>query len=87
MKKYVKITFLWDDENDERLFTIIVPPNLTVDEVIDIIEDEHNYLCFEDDTDRYGNDGRNPETLLQHICEKYNWEYTPFICDIEIKLS
>lgn len=46
------------------------------------LKTEHDHLCLVDETDIYGEEGRTPETLLEHVCKKYNWKWKPFQFDI-----
>ena len=87
-EKYVlKINFVWDDGVDEsEKIELWVPANTTVYEIISIIKKEHNFLCCDDEEDLYGCVGRNYETLLDYVCEKYNWKWNKIKVDMEIEL-
>ena len=83
----IRINFLWDDEDDIWKFKLSVPESATIEEVTETIIREHNFLSGDDDTDVYGNLGRNPTTLLDYVCRKYNWEWFDMVYDIDIKLD
>ena len=82
----LRINFFWDDGDDMQEFALTIPSNVCEIEVVDILEKEHDYLCTEDEEDIYGVQGRNPETLLDYVCEKYGWSYKTFEFDIDINL-
>lgn len=85
MKKLnLRINFFWDDGDDICEFVLTVPDNVTELEVSEILSKEHHHLCFEDDEDLYGIQGREPETLLDYTCEKYGWSWTDFKFDIDV---
>lgn len=76
MKNYImELTFQWDEENDTKQVVIETPDDVSVDVVTDALNKGHEYLCFEDEEDRYGNDGREPETLVGYVCRKYGWKW------------
>lgn len=83
----IRINFFWDDEDDICNFKLTVPNNVNEIEIVDLIEREHEYLCREDTEDIYGIQGRNPETLINYVCEKYNWEWNKFDFDIDLTFN
>ena len=90
MKKYkVRINFVWDYEyqNDTGEFIIVVPNDVTVEEIEKILSDSHNYLCDEDEDGWYDEAGREPETLLNYVCEKYGWKCEELEFDIDMEFD
>ena len=88
MKKYtVRLNFFWDDEDDMMEFTIIVPDNVNPMEIEDALDKEHHFLCFDDEEDRYGIEGSNPETLIGYVCEKYGWTWAEHKFDIDMNFN
>lgn len=88
MKKItVKLNFLWDTEIDSKEVYITVPNDVTKETVMEKLSEMHNYLCFEDDTDIYGSEGRNAQTLLEHTCSKHNWNWEEVIFDLNLNFN
>ena len=74
-KYTMRMSFLWDDGEDIDIFNLVVPDHVSKMEIENILNKEHHFLCLEDEEDRYGIEGRCPETLLEYVCEKYDWKY------------
>lgn len=88
MKKItVKLNFLWDTEIDSKEVSITVPNNITTETVVEKLKEKHEYLCFEDETDIYGKDGRNAQTLLEQTCKENNWTWEEILFDIELNFN
>lgn len=88
MKTYtLKLNFLWDEEIDTEVFKLTVPDNITEKDIYITLQTEHNYLDKKDEEDLYGYLGRNPETLLDYICEKFDWDWEPFEFDMDIEFD
>lgn len=88
MERYnIRINMLFDDEDEIGEFTLYTPKNITVDQVYDSIIETHDYLCFDDEEELYGYQGRNPATLIDYVCEKNGWEYDTMHFDIDINLD
>ena len=84
----LRMNFFWDDGDDIKCFKLTVPDDTTDDEVIDILKKEHEYLCTDDDEDIYFNKGRNPETLLDYVCDKYyGWSCSDLQYDIDLNFN
>lgn len=83
----VKLNFLWDTEIDSKEVSITVPNNITTETVINKLKEMHNYLCFEDNTDIYGTEGRNAQTLLEHTCGENDWTWEEILFDIELDFN
>jgi hypothetical protein len=83
----IRINFVWDDGDDTRQFKLFVPSNVTEPEITDILSKEHEYLCKDDEEDFYGTQGRCPETLLNYVCEKYNWQWQWQELELDIDLN
>lgn len=83
----LKLNFFWDDNIDTDEFTVTVPDNVSKDDVIDVLQKGHEYLCTEDETDTYGVCGRCPATLLNYVCEKNNWQWNNFEFDINLNFN
>lgn len=87
----VKLGFLWDEDEisgcDRGEFVIKVPENVSQEEVAKEISECHRYLDFEDDTDMYGKNGRDPYTLLDYVCEKNGWEKESMEYDIDFEFD
>ena len=83
----IKLNFLFDDGNDEKIVQICVPINISAEKVCEVLMQEHDYLCFEDESDRYGICGREPGTLLDFVCEKYKWEWKSMDYDIDLEFE
>ena len=87
----VKLGFLWDEDEisgcDRGEFVIKVPENVSQEEVAKEISECHHYLDFEDDTDMYGKNGRDPYTLLDYVCEKNGWEKESMEYDIDFEFD
>ena len=72
----VKLSYSWDDGDDTREYHLSVPETLTDDEIMEILGKEHDALSMDDElSDIYGYEGRNPDTLMKYVCEKYHWEF------------
>lgn len=86
----VSLKFLYDDQNDESLYKLLVPPDITKKDIERIIRNTHEKLDGMLDTkpevDYYANEGRDADTLLWYINKKYGWEYKPVTPDISIEL-
>lgn len=76
---------IWDDCAWD--FKVTVPSNVSETEVVDILRKEHKYLCTEDKEDIYEIQGKDPSTLLDYVCEKYDWSWRKFEYDIDITLD
>jgi hypothetical protein len=88
MKTYtIRLNFFWDDGNDMREFKITVPGNITEGKITEILLKEHKYLSVDDKEDFYGIQGRDPETLVDYVCEKYNWQWQEFEYDIDLNFD
>lgn len=88
MRKYnVRLNFFWDDEDDVLEVIINTPNNVSVDDVNEALLNSHTYLDEEDESDIYGKSGRNPETLLDYVCEKYGWNWQKIEVDFDIDLN
>ena len=83
----VRINFFWDDGDDMRSFKLTVPENISDDEIMDVLKKEHEYLCTEDEDDIYGVKGRNPDVLLEYICNKHGWAWFDFQYDIDVNFN
>lgn len=80
----VKLNFLWDDYNEILRCELHVPVTTNLQDIMYILEKEHEYLTTKDPTDRYGTCGRNPATLLDYVSEKYGWLWTKLCFDIDM---
>lgn len=81
----IKLNFLWDDGVPEVGQCLLnIPESISALEVAETLQKEHKFLCEEDDEDRYGFCGRTPDTLLDYVCEKNNWDYSRFSFDIDL---
>lgn len=88
MKKFnLRINFFWDDGDDMKEFALTVPDNVNTEEIKEALIKEHKYLDLEDETDLYGTSGRDPETLLDYVCEKYEWNWEEFSFDIDLNFN
>lgn len=87
VKQVIRITFLWDDGNDSNIYMIEAPDCDSISEIKKRIEEAHDYLCFEDEYDRYETYGRNSETLLNYLSNKCSWEWNLFIPALDIELD
>lgn len=84
---HIRINFFEEglDQNNQEA-DLFVPDNIDEKEVFDILQKTHHYLDFEDSEDIYGYQGRNPETLLDYVCEKQNWSWQKFNFDLDFEL-
>lgn len=83
MKKHIaKLTFVWDDGDESGLYEIATPEHVTSSEVNEALKAAHKFLCEEDEEDRYGYDGRCPETLLSYLRKKTGWSWNELVFDI-----
>lgn len=88
MTKYkLRINQLWNGEDDMWEFRIVVPNNVTVEEVQETLLKTHKFLDEEDTEGIYEHDGRSPVTLLDYIYEKYGWQWEDFGFDIEFSMD
>ena len=88
MKKYnLRINFFWDDGDDMQEFSIFVSNKTTIEEIKQALFDYHRYLDTEDETETYGRNGRNPETLLRYVCEENGWQWEWFQFDIDLNFD
>lgn len=83
----VRLNFFWDNEDDMQEFQLSVPDKVTIDNVEKVLLKEHNYLDTEDTSNTYGANGRNPETLINFICQKYGWAYKEMEYDIDLNFD
>lgn len=83
----VRLNFTWDDCDDLFECKMVVPEHITEDMVNEILINEHNFLCFEDEEDIYETEGRIPATLLNYVCNKYEWEWSDIEYDIDLNLD
>ena len=86
-KRTISITFNWDDGPEQDTVAIFAPSDITNEQIYEKIIDAHNYLSFDDETDIYGTDGRNYETLLTYVCKENHWMWEEFECDMEMELD
>ena len=77
MKYHIKLTFLWDSEEDMKDAMLTVPKGTGIEKIYLTLQQKHAEL---DDSDVYGEEGRNPETLLNEVCREngWTWEETGF---------
>jgi hypothetical protein len=88
MNTYItRLNFFWDDDDDIKEVKIYVPENISDLEVAEILLKEHKFLCKDDDEDFYGTQGKNPETLLDYVCEKYDWRWKEVSFDIDLNFD
>lgn len=80
----LRLSFVWDDGIDKKEYRLYVPKSTDIDELKDQLNKEHHFLCREDDCDIYGVQGRNPDTLMLHICDKHGWVFESLEYDIEL---
>lgn len=73
-----------DDVDEMESYTIIVPDQVTLSDVEDKLYENHKFLCENDEEDRYGIEGRNPNTLLRYTCEKEGWTYNELSYDLDL---
>lgn len=89
MKDYkmynVRINFFWDEGDDMQEFKVFVPGNTSVCELQDKIINAHNYLSHNNEL--YGTSGRNPETLLEFVCEQNGWKCEVMAFDIDLNFD
>lgn len=83
----VKLNFLWDTEIVTTEVSITVPNTETPETVMKAINEAHSYLCFEDDTDIYGVNGRTAQSLLDYVCEEHNWTWEEINFEIEMNFN
>ena len=83
----MRINFFWDDGDDIQEFALTVPDNVNVEEIEEVLFKTHNYLDREDETDLYGTTGRNPETLLDYVCENHEWSWEEFSFDVDLNFN
>ena len=82
----VKISFLWDDGSDEKIFLITVPNTTSLQTVEEEVRKMHEYLCSSEG-DIYGATGRNPDTLMEQLQEYTCWQIEEEMpADLEIEL-
>ena len=84
--RFIRLNFFWDDGDDLQQFVVSIPESISNDEIADIIKKEHDYLDAIDKTELYGGNGRNPETLMNYLCEKYAWDRKDIVFDIDMNL-
>lgn len=88
MTKYnLRINQLWNGEDNVWEFRIVVPNNVTVEEVREVLSKTHELLDKEGSEGIYGNDNRSPVALLDYICEKYGWGWEDFNFDMEFSID
>lgn len=80
------INFPWHGEDDMWKFKLMVPSSVTETNVADILKKEHEYLSI-DGKGPYGIYGRNPVTLLDYVCKKYDWSWSDFEFDVDLTLN
>ena len=84
----LRINFFWDDGDDIKEVKLTVPDNVSDNEIMETLKKEHEYLCYEDEENIYGTSGRNPNTLLNYVCDKYyGWSYFDFMYDIDVNFD
>ena len=86
-KLLTRLNFFWDDCDDIKQCIVIVPDNVTDDEVAKALLDGHEFLCHEDEEDIYGTSGRTPGTLLDYVCEKHGWSWDELEFDIDFNFE
>lgn len=82
----VKLNFFWDDDCDQKEFNITVPDEISLDDVQTILSAAHAFLDYEDADDYYGVNGRNPESLVDYVCNENGWEYEINEPDLEMDM-
>lgn len=88
MKRFsMRINYFWDDEDDMWEFVIVVPNNVTIEEIKETLIKTHDFLDMEYETNLYGTTGRSPVTLLDYVCEEYGWEWEDFSFDIDMNFN
>lgn len=88
MKKIcITLKFNWDDGQDVKTMAVEVPKDVSLNKVMEEFEQGHEFLCDEDEEDRYGRDGRCPDTLAAYVCEKNGWTYSGLEVDGELELD
>lgn len=88
MNKYkVRLNFFWDDGDDMNSFVIVVPKDITIQHVRTVLLNAHSFLDNEDASDYYGVNGRNPESLINYVCDKYGWKSEDLEFDIDLNLN
>lgn len=85
----LKLTFLWDEGPDEKLVIISTPKGICVTkhDIQRALEEGHEYLCHEDEEDRYGINGCNPETLVEYVCKQHGWKWHELEFESELKFN
>lgn len=83
----LKMSFLWDNENDVKEFILEVPDEISNIYVTNVLRKEHEYLCTKDEKDIYGIVGRSPETLIDYVCKKYGWGRGNLLFDIDMDFN
>lgn len=87
----IQLSFLWDEGPDTVRFRLTVPDTLSTEDVEKKLKGTHDYLCEEEDENEetyYGANGRNPESLLQYICEENEgWSFSELSYDIDLELD
>lgn len=79
----------WENEAEPDVWHFILTVPKEVDEcaVSEILKKEHDFLVNEDTEEIYEINGRSPVTLLDYVCDKYNWSWRDLEFDIEINLN
>lgn len=84
--RVIRLEFTWDDGSDIKEFLIYAPVSVSDDDVAKSLENAHEYLCQEDETDYYGTNGRNPESLVAWVCDQNPWLYSDKK-DVDLRLD
>lgn len=63
----IKIKFAGDDGANHRFFQFTAANDEDARRIVDQIKKAHDFLQNGDLEDRYGTDGRNPDTLIAYV--------------------
>ena len=84
----VNLSFRWPGEPPEnRLILFKTPETITAKMIQDeLLSENERYADFSGENNIYAENGRNAQTLADHVCKKNGWSWTDVRPEIHVTL-